>query len=59
MTPKIQTEVTKLINEFLYKGFSEEESINMALHKIKAAKDRDPLVALYWEIEKELNKKIK
>ena len=54
ITPIIEAEATKRINEFLYKGFSEEESINMSLRKIRESIKRDPLVVIHWEIQKAL-----
>ena len=54
ITPIIEAEATKRINEYVYKGFSEEESINMALHKIRDYIKKDPLVAIHWEIQKAL-----
>lgn len=54
ITPIIEAEATKRINEFLYKGFNEEESIEMALHKIRESIKKDPLVAIHWEIQKAL-----
>jgi hypothetical protein len=57
ITPIVNAEAQKHINEFLKQGFSEEESIRKALDKIKELKKKDPLVAMYWELEKSLIEK--
>ena len=54
ITPIIKAEATKRINEFLRKGLTEEESIEMALYKIKELRKVEPLVVIHWEIEKVL-----
>lgn len=54
ITPIIEAEATKRINEYLDKGFTERESIKMSLHKIIELKKADPLIAVHWEIEKAL-----
>ena len=54
ITPIIEAEATKLINEYIHKGSSKEEAIKLSLNKIKELRKRDPLVVIHWEIEKAL-----
>lgn len=57
ITPIINAEAQKYINEFLKKGNSEEESIRLSLDKIKQLKKDYPLVVIFWEVEKALIEK--
>jgi hypothetical protein len=57
ITPIINAEAQKYINEFLKKGNSEEESIRLALDKVKDLKKDYPLVVIFWEVEKALIEK--
>lgn len=57
ITPIINAEAQKYINEFLKKGHSEEESIRLALDKVKSLKKDNPLVVIFWEVEKALIEK--
>lgn len=60
ITPIINAEAQKYINEFLKKGHSEEESIRLSLDKVKSLKKENPLVVIFWEVEKALiDKQIK
>ena len=54
ITPIIEAETTKRINEHTYKGLSIEESTKMALDKVKELRKLEPLVVIHWEIEKAL-----
>lgn len=54
ITPIIEAEAKKYINEFLFNGFTYEESIRKALDKVKNLKRDSPLVVIFWEIEKAL-----
>lgn len=54
ITPIIEAEAKKYINEFLFGGFTYEESIRKALDKVKSIKRDSPLVVIFWEIEKAL-----
>ena len=58
ITPIIEAEATKYINEYMFKGFSEIESLRMSLDKIKSLKNQWPLIAVHWELEKALIIKI-
>ena len=58
ITPIIEAEANKHINEYLIKGFSEIESLRMSLDKIKLLKKNSPLIAVHWELEKALIVKI-
>jgi len=58
ITPIIEAEASKHINEFIKKGYSEEESLGHALHKINTIRKESPLVAIHWEVEKALLLKI-
>ena len=54
ITPIIEAEASKYINEFIKKGYSEEESLGLALHKINELRKSSPLIAIHWEVEKAL-----
>lgn len=54
ITPIIEAEASKHVNEFIKKGHSEEESLGLALHKINTIRKSQPLVAIHWEVEKAL-----
>jgi hypothetical protein len=54
ITPIIEAEAKKYINEFLFNGFSYEESIRKSLDKVKDLKKNSPLVVIFWELEKAL-----
>ena len=54
----IEAEADKHINEFIKKGYSEEESLGHALHKINTLRKENPLVVIHWEVEKVLTLKI-
>lgn len=58
ITPIIEAEAKKYINEYLYKGFTEEEAIRMALDSVKRKKKDSPLVVIFWELEKALIEKL-
>ena len=58
ITPIIEAEANKHVNEYMLKGFSEIESLRFALDKIKIYKKQSPLIAIHWEIEKALIVKI-
>jgi hypothetical protein len=57
-TTIIEAEAAKHINEFIKKGYTEEESLGHALHKINTLRKENPLVAIHWEVEKALTLKI-
>ena len=54
ITPIIEAETTKRINEHTHKGLSIKESTKMALDKVKELRKLEPLVVIHWEIEKAL-----
>ena len=54
ITPIINAEAQKYINEFMKKGNTEEESIRLSLDKVKDLKKENPLVVIFWEVEKAL-----
>lgn len=54
ITAIINTEAEKRIDEFRKSGYSEAESIEKALLKIRAIQKENPLIAIFWEIEKAL-----
>ncbi len=54
ITPIINAEAQKYINEFMKKGNTEEESIRLSLDKVKDLKKEYPLVVIFWEVEKAL-----
>ena len=58
ITPIIEAEANKHVNEYMLKGFSKIESLRFALDKIKNLKKQSPLVAVHWELEKALIIKI-
>jgi hypothetical protein len=58
ITEIIEAEAAKHIDEFIKKGYSEEESLGLALHKINTLRKENPLVVVHWEVEKALTLKI-
>jgi hypothetical protein len=54
ITPIIEAEATKRINEYIQKGSSIKESTKMALDKVKEIRKSQPLIVIHWEIEKAL-----
>lgn len=58
ITAIINAEAEKRVDEFRKKGHSEEESIKLALDKIGYIKSQDPLIVIFWEIQKALISKL-